>query len=236
MAALAVAADDLTAKHPLDPLSKEEITATVEVLKASEKVSDSSRFPIIVLREPPKDEVLHLTPGGAMRREAFAVVYERASNTTFEAVVDLNTKRVLSWQAMPGVQPAVMVEEFFLVPDIVRADARWQEAMRKRGITDFANVQIDPWAAGQYGFADEDGVRVVRALSYYRGSATNAYARPIEGVIAYVNLNTKQVFKLIDTGVVPVRQATADFDVQAVGPLRPAPKALPKASAECEPR
>jgi primary-amine oxidase len=119
-----------------------------------------------------------------------------------------------------------MFEEFFLVPDIVRADAQWQEAMRKRGITDFDQVQIDPWSAGSYGFADEEGVRVVRALSYYRGKAQNPYARPIEGVIAYVNLHTQRVFKLVDAGDVPVPQATADFDVQAIGTLRAAPKAL----------
>ena len=226
MTSQAIAAEPPNTAHPLDPLSQEEITATVAVLKASGKVSDSSRFPIIVLREPPKDEVLNFKPGGAMRREAFAVIYERASNTTSEAVVDLNNRSVLSWQALPGVQPAVMFEEFFLVPDIVRADPRWQEAMVKRGITDFDQVQIDPWSAGYYGLPDEDGIRVVRGLSYYRGSAQNAYARPIEGVIAYVNLNTRQVFKLVDTGVVPVPQATADFNVQAVGNLRAAPKAL----------
>jgi primary-amine oxidase len=179
-----------------------------------------------VLREPPKDEVLNFKPWGSMRREAFTVIYERASNTTSEVVVDLNNKSILSWQVMPGVQPAVMFEEFFLVPNIVRADSRWQEAMVKRGITDFDQVQIDPWSAGYYGLSDEDGIRVVRGLSYYRGSVQNAYARPIEGVIAYVNLNTRQVFKLVDTGVVPVPQATADFNVQAVGNLRVAPKAL----------
>jgi primary-amine oxidase len=226
MTSQGIAAEPPNTAHPLDPLSKEEITATVAVLKASGKVSDSSRFPIIVLREPPKDEVLNFKPGGAMRREAFTVIYERASNTTSEAVVDLNNKSILSWQVIPGVQPAVMFEEFFLVPDIVRADPRWQEAMVKRGITDFDQVQIDPWSAGYYGLPDEDGIRVVRGLSYYRGSAQNAYARPIEGVIAYVNLNTRQVFKLVDTGVVPVPQATVDFDVKTVGNLRAAPKAL----------
>jgi primary-amine oxidase len=104
----------------------------VEVLKASGKVSDGSRFPIIVLHEPPKDEVLHFTPGSPMRREAFAMVYERANNTTFEAVIDLNNRRLLSWQAMPGAQPAVMFEEFFLAQDIVRADVQWQEAVVRR--------------------------------------------------------------------------------------------------------
>ena len=100
IAAMASAADDPTAKHPLDPLRQEEIAATVAILKASGKVSDSSRFPIIVLHEPPKDEVLHFKPGNSLRREAFAVVYERASNTTFEAVVDVTNKSVRSWQAI----------------------------------------------------------------------------------------------------------------------------------------
>ena len=125
---------------------------------------------------------------------------------------------------IPGVQPAVMFEEFFLVPDIVGLTRAGRRLAVKRGITDFDQVQIDPWSAGYYGLPDEDGIRVVRGLSYYRGSAQNAHARPIEGVIAYVNLNTRQVFKLVDTGVVPVPQATADFNVQAVGNLRAAPK------------
>src|SRR5215510_6182446 len=89
MTSRAIAAEPPNTAHPLDPLSKEEITTTVAVLKASGKVSESHRFPIIVLREPPKDEVLHFKPGSSMRREAFAVVYDRASNTTSEAVVDL---------------------------------------------------------------------------------------------------------------------------------------------------
>src|SRR4029450_11843824 len=63
MAALVMAAEAPATKHPLEPLRKEEITTTVEVLKASGKVSDGSRFPIIVLHDPPKDEGLHFTRG-----------------------------------------------------------------------------------------------------------------------------------------------------------------------------
>ena len=28
---------------------------------------------------------------------------------------------------------------------LVKADPRWQEAMHKRGVTDFEHVMIDPW-------------------------------------------------------------------------------------------
>jgi primary-amine oxidase len=212
--------------HPLDPLSKDEIAATVLLLKISGKVSEGSRFSIITLHEPHKVEVMSFRPASLMRREAFAVVYERGTNKTFEAVVDLNNKRVISWKEVPGVQPALLTEDFILMEGIVRADPQWQEAMRKRGIEDFNNVQLDPWGAGYFGFAGEEGTRVVRATSYYKGSTKNAWARPIEGVVAYVNLNAKKVFKLIETGVVPVPQATADLDENSIGKLREGPKPL----------
>lgn len=220
----AMAADYPT--HPLDSLSREEIIATVEVLKSSGKTSDASRYATIVLREPPKAEVLAYKPGSSFRREALAVVYERAVNQTFEAIVDLNKRALLAWKAVPGAQPSFFIEDFLLVQQIVQNDPQWQAAMRKRGITDFKNVQVDAWASGFFGTADENGARTARAVSYYNEGTRNAYARPIEGIIAYVNLNTKRVYKLIDTGVVAVPKQTGDFDMKSVGPLREAVKPL----------
>jgi primary-amine oxidase len=214
------------AAHPLDPLSKEEIAAAVEILKAGGKVSDASRFPMIALHEAPKDEVLSFRPGAAMRRQAFTVIYERAANKTFEAVVDLKGRRVLSFKEIPGAQPPMLLEDYALMQEIVRADPQWQEAMRKRGITDFGGVQLDPWSAGYFGFPEEEGRRIFRAVPHYKGTAKNAYARPIEGVVAFVDVSARKVLKLVDTGVVPVATATYDLDVKSVGRLREAPKPL----------
>jgi primary-amine oxidase len=72
----------------------------------------------------------------------------------------------------------------------------------------------------------EEGVRVVRGVSYYRGDLKNPYARPIEGVLAYVNLNTKKLIKVVDTGVVPVPKAAAELDMKSVGQHRATPKPL----------
>jgi len=113
-----------------------------------------------------------------------------------------------------------------MVQQIVQNDSQWQAAMRKRGITDFKNVQVDAWASGFFGTNDENGARTARAVSYYNEGTRNAYARPIEGLIAYVNLNTKRVYKLVDTGVVAVPKQTGDFDMKSVGTLRDAPKPL----------
>ena len=73
--------------------------------------TDSPLFPIVVLKEPPKDEVLAYQQGAPFRREAFAVVYDRATNKTFEAVADLKAASLSPWEEMPGVQPGFLVEE-----------------------------------------------------------------------------------------------------------------------------
>src|SRR5262245_60459444 len=212
--------------HPLDPLSKEEIAAAAQTLKASGKVTEASRFATIVLREPPKAEVLNFKPGAQMRREAFVVVFERASNKTFEAVVDLNNRILQSWKEIPGAQPSYMPEDIALTQSIVTSDPQWQAAMKRRGITEFDKVQVDPWPAGYFGFPDEEGLRVVRGVSFYRGDLKTASARRVEGVLAYVNLNAKKVINVVDTGVVPVPKAAAELDMKSVGGLRAAPKPL----------
>ena len=65
--------------HPLDPLSKEEIATAVQVMKSSGKVSDRSRFPIIVLHEPPKDEVLKFKPATPRSMSRKAAVSSQGS-------------------------------------------------------------------------------------------------------------------------------------------------------------
>jgi primary-amine oxidase len=211
--------------HPLDPLTKDEIAAAVQALRSAGKATTATRFSIIVLNEPPKPEVLNFKAGAAIRRQAFVVIYERGANKTFEAVVDLADRSILSWKEIAGAQPALLFEDYFLLQSIVRGDARWQEAMRKRGITDFQKVQLDPWSAGNFGFPEEEGKRIFRAVAFYRGDATNAYARPVEGVVACVDLVAKEVLKLVDTGVVPLGKPN-DYDAKSVGRMREAPAPL----------
>ena len=83
--------------YPLESLSKKEILETVEVLRVRrQSFSDTSRYSLITLHEPPKQEVLRFQPGTPFARESFAVVYERATNQTSEAIVDLQ-KRSLAF-------------------------------------------------------------------------------------------------------------------------------------------
>ncbi len=213
--------------HPLDPLSKEEISATKDILLSSGKANENSRFATLVLREPPKSEVISFVPGAAFRREVLVVVYERTSNKTFEAIVDLKVKTTISWKEIPNVQPSFTLEDITIVTTVVRSDPAWQEAMKKRGITDFANVQVDAWSAGYFGIPEETGKRLARGICFYRPKGDrNPYPHPIEGVTAVVDLSAKKMLRLIDTGVVAVPQQRGELDPESNNSSRPALKPL----------
>ncbi len=213
--------------HPLDLLTVTEIKTTVAIIRQNKNLSDVARFANISLQEPQKSEVLEFKAGQAFKREAFVVVLEPKLNKTYEAVVDLKASKLNSWKEIAGVQPALVNEEYELLETITKADPRWQEAMKKRGLTNFDEIKIDGWAAGNLSEKERlAGARLMRGLSYYKGKNRNFYASPIEGVLVTANLNTRKVVDLIDTGVVPVPKANWDFDEQAVGKLRTAPKML----------
>src|SRR5258708_212287 len=91
--------------HPLDPLSQDEIQAAADAARADQRFPKGALFPLIALKEPPKDEVLRFEPGAPFRREAALVILDRPGNRTFEATVDLNKKKVVRWKAQPGKQP-----------------------------------------------------------------------------------------------------------------------------------
>jgi primary-amine oxidase len=214
------------ANHPLDPLSQEEIAATLQVLKAAGKVTDASRYMSIVLREPLKEEVLNVKASAPFNRQVAVVVHEHATKQSFEAVVDLNAKKIVSWKELQGVQPPFPGdEELDIMRKALRADSRWQEGLARRGITDFDAVTTDPWPVGYYGISDETGGRLLNAIPYYKGHTVNYYARPIEGLRAMVDVDSGKVIKVVDTGNVPIAKATADLDMWSIGRQRTQPNA-----------
>ncbi len=212
------------ATHPLDPLDESEIAGTVKILQDAKDFPRTALFSTVQLNEPAKNEILNFKAGAAFRREAFAIVLDREKNQTYEAVVDLRGKKVVSWNVIAGVQPLIFYGEYDTLQEIVKADPRWQAAMRKRGFTDFEKVAVDGWAVGQVD--PRFTGRLMRGLSYFKGDSANYYGRPIEGVVAIVNMNTHKVVDVTDTGVVPVSQTSQDFDEKSIGKLREKPKSL----------
>jgi primary-amine oxidase len=211
------------ARHPLDPLTASEIKVVSSTLRAATQWPSDGHVVMMVVKEPDKAAVLAYSPGAPLQRHAFAVVLDRRGNRTFEAVVDIAATKVTSWTEIKGVQPLVLAGEYEAVAKMVKADARWVAAMRKREI-DPAHVQVDTWAVGEVP-AQYRGARLFRALSYFKGDQINFYGRPIEGVVALVNMNTEQVVSVTDTGVLPLPPPSQELDEKSTGRRDP-PKPL----------
>jgi len=206
------------APHPLDPLTAGEVVHAWEILGSQRALSPLTRVISITLDEPSAEIVLRHRPDDAVERRAFLVLMDRAAGETYEAVVSLTDKRVVSWAHVPGVQPPIVMDEFIECEAAVRADPRWQEAMRKRGVTDFALTMIDPWSAGHFVVPGEEGRRLSRTLTWIRKSPEdNGYARPVANVIAVVDLNAMTVLRVEDHGVVPLPPEDANYSPEVAG-------------------
>ncbi len=207
--------------HPLEPLSVEEIRTAVAIVRTSRHLGSHFRFPTVVLNEPPKDVVVNYTPGHPIEREAFLILLDNDTGTTYEAIVSLNQGTVTSWQEIPGVQPNIMADELAECEAAVKANPEFQKILQQRGITNLDLVMVDPWAVGNFGIEDEKGVRLSRALCWLRSAPnSNGYAKPIDGVVPVVDLNKMEVLRIEDYGVVPIPPEPGEYASEFVSQFR----------------
>lgn len=137
-----------------------------EILRTERNLEESHRFVSVVLHEPPKEKVLIFQDGDSVEREAFAILFDRSDGRVYEAVVSLSREEVASFEHVPGVQPQVILDEIFEFEQIVKENPEVQEALRKRGITEFEGLMVDPWSAGHYG--EEEESRLLRGLFWIK--------------------------------------------------------------------
>ena len=223
--------------HPLEPLTAAEIAATSTILTGSGRLPEGSRFVFVELAEPEKPLLATWRPGDAWDRQAAVLLRHPGQQATYEAVVSLTRQTVLSVRAVAGVQPPMTSEEFMACEQVVVDDPRWQEAMRLRGVEDFSLAMVDPWASGYTGPEDApDRRRIARPLTFVRsGPDDNGYARPVEGLIVTVDLDSMQVVDVADHGVVPLPPQAGNYypelmtlpgNVPAFEQVRPALKPI----------
>ena len=110
-----------TVTHPYDPLTAGEIERAVCAVRASHPQLRAMRFPLVRLDLPAK-EAVRQNSSGPFARSAFLVVYDTGAEATFEARVSLQDGTVTSWKHLPGVQPAIMIEEILALEEIVKKD------------------------------------------------------------------------------------------------------------------
>ncbi len=194
--------------HPLEPLTADEVVAAVRIARTARQLPASYRFVMVSLHEPPKESILRYKPGETISRHAFLILLDNATGQGYEAVVNLSAGTVASWEPLPtGVQPPIMLDEFLECEEAVKRSPEFRAALKKRGIEDVNLVMVDPWSAGVYGGESADDLRrrLSRALCWVRSEPLdNGYARPIEGIVAVVDLNRMEVLRIEDYGVVPL--------------------------------
>ncbi len=215
--------------HPLSPLSADEVARAVALFR--EQHPDNAAFCSIGLVEPPKQQV---KAGEPVPRVARLLGTDAVKDGGFQADIDLSGGRVLAVTRL-GLEAQAPYGwlDIGRAVELTKTNSDWQAAVRARGVKlasdeDLALVQIDPWPAGGYAHASiPAGHRAVRCIAFLKEDATdNGYARPLQGLIAHVDLTEGRVVHIEDHGVVPIPPESGRFDAAHQPSMRRDLKAL----------
>ena len=218
-AMLSTAAHAQEARHPLDPLSRQEHFAVLEVLQQAGKLTDATRFTRLEVKTPDKASVWAWKPGAVLPRSAEVVISQGPA--VFEATVDITGKRLVSWTERQGVQPMWLESEFGgEVVDKAMKDPRFADALKKRGITNAQFVTCIAVPPGNFGEPKYAGKRIGVLSCRQRSGYRNTWARRVEGLVVVMDMHAKEILEFTDDEAVPVVPGGNDFDRAAIGALR----------------
>ena len=202
-------AETAGAHHPLDALTAPEIELATAILRRAGLVQNETRFVSLVVLEPPKKHILEDRLSDALPRRALATL--KTGRDVLEVVVNLHLRTVEELKPAIG-QPPITSADWQSANRILRSDPRWRAAMIKRGVKAEDKIYCAALSAGYFG---EEGPnrRLVKLPCYdITGATTNLYDRPIEGLIATVDLDEAAVVEVIDTGTAPISTTLYHLD------------------------
>jgi len=205
-------------RHPLEPLSAEEVQKVVQLLRDEGRVRPSTRFISVSLHEPPKGQVHAFDHNQPPPRKAFAILFDNAQNFCYEAVASIDAGTIESWRHITGVQPTMTIDEQVECEQAVLASTEFRDALHRHyGIDDTSLVMVDIWSAGNYGSEEDSARRLARPLCFLRRDPTdNGYARPIEGIRPVVDLNTMEVIRVEEFGHWPLPPGQCNYAADRV--------------------
>ena len=211
------AADVYVPQHPLDALTPEEIAAGVKLLREQGLASDSTRYPVFTLKEPPKADVLAWQPGQPLSRKAQVVTWDSGQATGID--IDLTGQTVLGSQRLPGAQPSIMDAEWAKARDKFMADPRYKAAIARRGLDKGHKIFCTPNSAGYFPSESFNERRVLRIPCFDDVEKLHpSLARPVEGLMGVVDSTSGEVIDVIDREVVDLPAAP-----QGYGKTNPTP-------------
>ncbi|MBP1860493.1 primary-amine oxidase [Rhizobium herbae] len=217
----------LNVSHPLQPLTPAEIRYAASIVRKHPPYGDDTRFETIELMEPEKQTVRAFLPGAPIARKARVNVFSSAIVSVTSLVVCLDTETIVSRKDFPGKRPMIQLEQFLGIEGIVRADPDFIAACERRGITDMSTVCIDPWSAGNFDVPGEEGRHLCHVFCWLRlRENENFYAHPIEGLNAVIDLNTNEVIRVDDYGIVPIPMQEVNYESQFIETFQPQAKPI----------
>ncbi|MFV0460184.1 MAG: primary-amine oxidase [Actinomycetales bacterium] len=209
----------MPAGHPLDPLTAEEYRSAAEILAREKGITDGWRYASVALEEPPKAEVRAWAEGDPIQRRALAIVWEKATNDVYEAVVDLTADAVESWTHVPGVTPNFTVDEYHEVDHALHEHPQVREALAARGITDLSLVLFDVWTYGKQLMPEQWRDRRLGWCDIWMRQTPggNPYAHPVAGLKVIVDMNTCEVLQIEDDHDYGLPEVHGEYDPAVTG-------------------
>lgn len=207
------------ARHPLDPLDGDEMGRAAQIVAAAFGKDELIRFERLEIEEPEKTDLRAWRPGAAWDRKVRFSIFPAGRVGVIEGVLSLGEGRVLSSRHLPTARPMIMLEEFLEVEQAVKAHPDFIAGCRRREIDNIEMVCVDPWSAGSFGIAGEEGRRISHTFAWLRTRKDgNYYAHPIEGLNAVVDVDSMTVLRVDDhfTGrdPLPVPLAESQYDAR----------------------
>jgi primary-amine oxidase len=204
------------AAHPLDPLSGEEIARAFALLQArfgesAELPHADLLFPLLALREPAKSALADPAQPAPTRR-AEAQIFHWPSNRLWLAEIDLSAQRLSAFERAPeGSQPALSADEYEAAAKALRAYKPWRRALAARSV-DPERAHVEVWASGHVALSEAlmrtlshgKATRLVRCLTFAgpsggkKAAPHNPYLRPVDGLVALIDLNARRVVHMTD--------------------------------------
>ena len=211
--------DGLHATHPLDSLTPIEITVIRDLILADGRFGEMPAFPYVTLQAPDKAFVLGWEPGQPFPRKAFVNVV--GGEAPQEVIIDLETLAIDSVVPATG-EMMIVAEDWFNSSQAGLADPGVLAALEKRGVTklmvDMGLITTAPLTAGNFMTPDEQGKRFFK-MSFSLKVSPTSDAMPIEGLYAMYDLDTKEVFEVIDVDDVPPRLEPWNLDPDSLAQL-----------------
>ncbi len=203
----------------------DEILEVRRVLQDRGLLGSTRRIAYLGLVDPSRS-----SGAGEEGRRFRVFLHDTSGSAPLDVVVSTTTSAVLSSveldTAVTGELP-VLEEEFAAVEELLSTDERWLAALAARNL-DVASVRVAPLSAGVYEYPEERGRRILRGLAFVQEHETDsAWAHPIDGLVAYVDVVSKEVTQVIDLGAVPIPREHGNYtDPELAGPLRTSQKPI----------